>query len=349
MRKWVLLALLCALLCGLVPAEMSEEPAVIRLSFAGDCTLGGHEGWMNYSIGTFKVMAQQQEDDYFFRESQAIFAQDDFTFVNLEGVLADSARGLNKAAKWNFRGETRYVNILLAGSVEGVTLGNNHSLDFGKTGLQSTQDTLDAAGIAWTYNDSACLFEKDGHTIAFLGYWVSDFQRARPTLAQTIAGLKAEGADAVVVNYHGGQQYRTKHKASQTEDMRFAVDSGADLVIGHHPHALQGMEVYKERMIVYSLGNFCYGGNRKPRAVEYPSMVLGAEMFFDSLGFLGVRLTIHPSASPSTAPRNNYQPFPVNGEWAEEVMDLIQADTPFTLQPYVEGQGAAQLPVMVTR
>ena len=78
-------------------------------------------------------------------------------------------------------------------------------------------------------------------------------------------------------------------------------------------------------------------------------MVLGAETFFDSLGFLGVRLTIHPFRISSTAPRNNYQPFPVNGEWAEEVMDLIQADTPFTLQPYVEGQGAAQLPVMVTR
>lgn len=350
MRKLTSLLLLFALLCGLAAPAAAREQSAIRLSFAGDCTLGGHEGWMNYSIGTFKVMAEQQGDySYFLRECQGLFAKDDFTFVNLEVVLADSAKGLNKTTKWNFRGATEYVNVLLEGSVEGVTLGNNHSLDFGKTGLASTQATLDAAGIPWTYNDSPCFFEKDGHTIAFLGYWYSDFQRAMPTLEATIAGLKAQGADAVVVNYHGGQQYRTVHKASQTEHMRFAIDSGADLVIGHHPHALQGMEVYRDRMIVYSLGNFCYGGNRKPRAVEYPSMVLGAEMYFDSRGFSGVQLTIHPFRISGTAPRNNYQPFPVTGEWAQEVMDLIQADSPFELQPFVEGQGAVQLPVMVNR
>jgi len=348
-RRGACLMVLVALLMLLAPLAQAGELDSIRLSFAGDCTLGGHEGWMNYSIGTFKVMAQQQNYDYFLRETQHLFARDDFTFVNLEGVLADSPRGLNKNTKWNFRGATDYVNILLEGSVEGVTLGNNHSLDFGKVGLASTQATLDEAGIVWAYNDQPAFFEKDGRTIAFLGYWVSDFQRARPGLAEAIAGLKAQGAQAVVVNYHGGQQYRQKHKASQTEDMRFAIDAGADLVIGHHPHALQGMEIYQERMIVYSLGNFCYGGNRKPRVVEYPSMVLGAELLFDGQGFAGARLTIHPFRISGTAPRNNYQPYPVSGEWAQEVMDIIQADTPFALNPFVEGQGAVQDAVMVTR
>lgn len=337
-------------LCLMTPAS-AQQPTAISLSFAGDCTLGGDESWMNYSIGTFRVMVEQQQDwGYFLQYAAEIFEQDDFTLVNLEGVLADSARGLNKTTKWNFRGATEYVNILTAGSVEGVTLGNNHSLDYGKVGLASTQATLDAAGITWAYNDTASFFEKDGIKIAFLGFWVSDFARARKGLAEQIRILKEqEGAHAVVLNYHGGQQYRQKHNKTQTEDMRFAIDAGADLVIGHHPHTLQGMEVYKERLIVYSLGNFCYGGNRKPRDLEYPSMILGAQLFFDEAGFAGTQLTIHPYRISGTHPRNNYQPHPVTGDLAQEVLAIIQADTPFELAPFVEGQGAVQEAVMVGR
>lgn len=345
MRKLTVLLLLCCCLC--LPA-LSESADSLRLSFAGDCTLGGHEGWMNYSIGTFKVMAEEQNDpSYFLRLCQDIFANDDFTFVNLEGVLKDDGKGQNKNLKWNFRGETAYVDILTAGSVEGVTLGNNHSLDFGQGGLLSTQQTLDAAGIVWAYNQTAAFFEKDGRKIALLGFWSADFDKNKAWLQAEIPRLKAEeGVDAVILNYHGGQQYWQKHNKRQTEAMRFAIDAGADLVIGHHPHVLQGMEIYKNRLIVYSLGDFCYGGNRKPRAVEYPSMILSAQLFFDEAGFAGTQLTIHPYRISGTAPRNNYQPLPVSGAEALEVMAIIQADTPFALNPYVEGQGAVQEPVM---
>ena len=352
MRKALIPALLlCLLLAPAAPAAAQDAPRTLRLTFAGDCTLGGHEGWMNYSIGTFKVMAEEQNDySYFLRHAQGLFANDDFTFVNLEGVLSDSAKGRSKTTKWQFRGAAEYVQVLTRGSVEGVTLGNNHSRDFGKIGLQSTQDVLDAAGVAWCVDEKPAFFEKDGVKIALLGFWSSEFARLRDWLKAEIPRLKSEeGCDAVIVNYHGGRQYWNKHRQSQTDDMRYAVDCGADLVIGHHPHVLQGMEVYKERMIVYSLGNFSYGGNRKPRAVEYPTMVLGAELYFGQAGFSGVRLTVHPFRISGTAPRNNYQPHPVSGELAREVMDILQADTPFPLEPFVEGEGAVQRPVMVTR
>lgn len=349
MKRWAIGLLILLILAAGLPGW--AEGQTIRLSFAGDCTLGGHEGWMNYSIGTFRVMAEEQGDySYFLRHCQEIFAQDDFTFVNLEGVLADSGKGQNKSLKWNFRGATEYVQVLTLGSVEGVTLGNNHSMDFGKTGLASTQATLDAAGIVWCHNDTACFFEKDGIKIAFLGFWSYDFSKHKSWLQTEIPRLKnEEGCAAVILNYHGGQQYRQKHNKKQAEDMRFAIDCGADLVIGHHPHALQGMEVYKGRQIVYSLGNFCYGGNRKPRAVEYPSMILGVDMLFEGGAFSGVQLTIHPYHISATHPRNNYQPYPVTGALAQEVMDIIQADTPYELAPFVEGAGAVQPPVMVER
>lgn len=352
MRKSILaLALLVSLLLSATPISAQDGTKTLRLTFAGDFTLGGHEGWMNYSVGTFKVMAEEQNDySYFLRHAQALFAHDDFTFVNLEGVLSDSAKGRSKTTKWQFRGAAEYVKVLTMGSVEGVTLGNNHSRDFGKIGLQSTQDVLDAAGVQWCVDEKAAFFEKDGVKIALLGFWSADFGRLKGWLKTEIPRLKAEeGCDAVVVNYHGGRQYWNKHRQSQTDDMRYAIDCGADLVIGHHPHVLQGMEIYKERMIVYSLGNFAYGGNRKPRAVEFPTMVLGAEMYFGEAGFSGVRLTVHPFRISGTAPRNNYQPYPVTGEQAREVMDILQADTPFALQPFTERKGAVQEPVMVTR
>lgn len=339
-RAWLLLMAL-ALAFG-VPAQ--AETKTIRLSFAGDCTLGGDEGWMNHSIGTFKVMQKEQDSyAYFLEKCQPIFASDDFTLVNLEVVLADTARGKREGRKWNFRGTTDYVRVLTEGSVEGVTLGNNHAQDFGAPGLKSTKETLTNAGVAYCVDQEVCFYEKDGVKIAFMGFWESSFHGKLKWIRQEIPRLKTqEGCAAVVVVYHGGNEYKQKHSKEQEKDLRAAIDAGADLVVGHHPHVIQGIEVYKNRNILYSMGDFCYGGNRKPRAMEYPTYVAGVEMQFDEKGYLAQQLTIHPFRISATAPRNNYQPYPVTGEEAQEVMKLIQNDTPFALNPYVEGRGAVQ-------
>ncbi len=342
-KKGSWLALVLAL-CLMAPLALAEGTDIL-FSFAGDCTLGGDESWMNYSIGTFKVMAQEQGDyAYFLEKAQPHFAKDDFTIVNLEGVLADSAKGLNPSTKWNFRGATEYVDILTLGSVEAVTLGNNHTADFGKTGLASTKETLQQAGIPFALDEETFILEKEGVKVGFIGFYGPTLRRYGSKLPGLISRLKSEeGCAAVVLMYHGGTQYRVKHNKQQKEDMRYAIDSGADLVIGHHPHALQGIEVYNNRNIVYSLGNFCYGGNRKPREVEYPSMVMQVRMRFDSAGqYLAQQLIIHPYEISATRPRNNYQPYPVTGDKALAAMETIQADTPFPLNPWVEGAGAVQ-------
>lgn len=340
-------ALAVLLLIGLLlPGAALADRQEIRLSFAGDCTLGGHEDWMNYSIGTFKVIAQEQGFSYFFEKCRHIFGEDDLTLVNLEGVLADSPKGRDKSRKWQFRGDPRYAEILALGGIEMVTLGNNHTGDFGKTGLAATKQALEAQGIAYCVDDTVSCYEKDGIRLAFLGFWGPDFRKQKDWFREKVRQLKEEeGVHAVILNYHGGNQYRHKHNKSQQADVRFAVDCGADLVIGHHPHVLQGMEVYRNRSIVYSLGDFCYGGNRKPRKAEYPAMVLSVSLYFDEGRYDGQRLTIHPFRISGTSPRNNYQPLPADEEQAQEVMQLIQADTPFPLQPYAPGMGAAQAEV----
>ncbi len=335
---------LLLMLCLVAPVTHAEGTDIL-FSFAGDCTLGGDESWMNYSIGTFKVMAQEQDNyAYFLEKAQPHFASDDFTIVNLEGVLADSAKGLNPSTKWNFRGATEYVDILTLGSVEAVTLGNNHTADFGKTGLASTKETLQKAGIPYALDEETFVLEKEGVKVGFIGFYGPTYRRYGKKLPALINKLKQEeGCAAVVLMYHGGTQYRVKHNKQQQEDLRYAIDAGADLVIGHHPHALQGIEVYNNRNIVYSLGNFCYGGNRKPREVEYESMVLQAKLSFDEQGvYQSQQLTIHPYHISATRPRNNYQPFPLTGEDAHKAMATIQGDTPFALNPFVEGLGAVQ-------
>lgn len=341
-RSLALLILISLLLPSAALAERQE----IRLTFAGDCTLGGHEGWMDYSIGTFKVMAEQQPWAYFFEKSRHLFEGDDLTIVNLEGVLADSPKGRDKSRKWQFRGDPKYAEILKLGNIEMVTLGNNHSGDFGRIGLAATKEALEAQGIQYCVDEAVSFFEKDGIRLAFFGFWGPDFRKRQDWFKAEVKRLKEkEGVHAVILNYHGGNQYRHKHNKSQAADMRFAIDCGVDLVIGHHPHVLQGLEIYQDRSIVYSLGNFCYGGNRKPRKVEYPAMVLSVSLYFDESGYSGQRLTIHPFQISGTSPRNNYQPLPADDVQAEEAMAIIQADTPFDLEPYLPGQGAAQVEV----
>jgi len=347
-RKFVLLCLCWLLMASFVltaAAQAQSTPVTtIKLSFAGDCTLGGDERWMNYSLGTFKAMrAQVDNDAYFFEKCQKIFAQDDLTLVNLEGVLSDSNRGLVKGKKWNFRGLTDSVNILKLGSVEAVTLGNNHSGDYGRFGLDATRQALRDAGIQYCLDEESFIYEKEGVRIAFLGFWETAFRAKRAWLKQEIARLKTEeGCQAVVILYHGGSQYQQKHNKAQTEDAHYAIDIGADLFIGYHPHVLQGIEIYKNRHIIYSLGDFCYGGNRKPRAIEYPGMVTSFELRFEKGEYLGQQLTIHPFRISATAPRNNFQPYPVLGGEADEVMRLLQNDTAHTLAAFVPGLGAQQ-------
>lgn len=344
MRRLLSLCLLALMLVPAPGAMAAAEAATIRLSFAGDCTLGGHEGWMNYSRGTFKVMAQQQNDyGYFLRYAKTIFERDDLSLVNLEGVLSDSSAGRDRSKKWQFRGESAYVEVLSLGGVDMVTLGNNHSSDFGKAGLEATRAALDAAGILWCHSKRVSFFEKEGIKLAFLGFGEDDFRRNRAWIAQEIPRLKREeGVHAVILNYHGGKQYVQRHNQSQQEAMHFAIDCGADLVVGHHPHVLQGLETYKNRSIIYSLGNFCYGGNRKPRAVEYPTMILGASLRFEGGVYAGQQLTLHPYRISGTKPQNNYQPLPATPEQALAAMAIVQADTPFILAPFVAGEGAAQ-------
>lgn len=169
-----LLALAALSLLMAAPNVCAEKH--IRLTFAGDVTLGSEEKLRgeDFSLDTF---AAQNGDSYFFAKVRALFDQDDLTIVNLEGVLSDSSRGKNKKKTYRFRGPADFSSILSAGGIEAVNLANNHTLDYGQGGYNATLDALDAQSIAHFGSRSTFIFEKHGLKIGFLGLNMTEVRR----------------------------------------------------------------------------------------------------------------------------------------------------------------------------
>jgi len=345
MRRFFALLLLLLTLCPPCMAEGAEYKTEIVLSLAGDCTLGADEPLHQINESFIGLMTALGDDySYPLALAQDLFASDDFTLVNLEGVLTDYRRYRNERLSLNFRGPSRYVNILTQGSVEGVSLSNNHALDYGVMGLKDCQNTLDRAGVLWAYNQNYFTFERKGVRFAVFSFRRYYMEQYYDWLEGEIARIKQQGdADFVIVCLHHGEEYEEKHNDhDQTRFAHHAIDSGADLVVGTHPHVLQGIEVYKNRLILYSLGNFSFGGNNRPFPASVPTAVMEVRLAFDGTALYSTQLTIHPFHSTGTLPYSNYQPVPVTGREAEQVMEILQSDTPFTLNPYTEGVGAIQ-------
>ena len=334
--------LFCAwmILMLFAPSGIAEKQ--IRLTFAGDVTLGSEEYLRkeDYSLVSF---AEREGNEYFFENVRELFSMDDLTIVNLEGVLSDSNAGENKEKTYRFRGEPEYTEILTYGSVEMVNLANNHTFDYGERGYLETQVALAQSGIRFFGGRETTIFEKYGIRIAFLGLSYTEETRAeKEWIKEEIRRLKREeNVNAVVFSYHGGREYSEARTQKQVDIAELAVDAGADLVIMHHPHVVQGMSVLDNRSVCYSLGNFCFGGNKNVRAME--SLVVAATLHFSDDGeYLGQQVDLYPAHISGTEPRSNYQPLLVTGQEAKRVMRLVQADTRFKLNEFDEEKGFAR-------
>ncbi len=325
----------------LMPFCLAEE-TTFTLTFAGDCTLGSEE-YLRERDGSFDSYIKQYGTDYPFQKVRDIFLKDDWTVVNLECVLSDSAKGENKKQTYRFRGPSSFTDILTLSGVEMVNLSNNHTDDYGKTGMQSTKDIVNAAGLAYCQNEEVYILEKNGIRIAFMGINLSEYDTLGKKLNKRIASLKAEeNCQFVVVNFHFGWEYSFVHNKKQRLTSHEVILSGADLVVGTHPHVVQGIENYKNRLILYSVGNFSFGGNMKLNPRSLQAYIAQVKLTFEDGVFKSQQLTIIPVHTTGTQPGNNYQPYLVTGEEAQAVVERIQGDTPFPLNPYAEGIGAVQ-------
>ncbi len=299
------------------PVQQLPVQQKITISLAGDCTLGTDESFSYANSFPYQVKKQNEDWSYFFAGVKHIFENDDLTLVNLETTFTTAKKKAKKT--FRFKGDPSYVNILKEGSIEMVNIANNHIYDYLQKGFDDTLETLEQAGILYSGEGHIAFFETKGLTIASLGYcgWSTSI---KDQLKSDLEDVRSKG-DLVIVSFHWGKERSNYPNDIQKELGRFAIDHGADLVAGHHPHVIQGIEKYKGRYIVYSLGNFCFGGNRNPK--DKDTFIFQNEFVFMDGQLKDSQCKIIPCRISSVTHVNDYQPTVLEGEEAQRVMNRI--------------------------
>lgn len=296
-----------------VPTE--PQPEVFTLTFVGDCTLGADPTSRYSPNGFLQVIGEDY--DYPFANVIDYFTNDDFTMINFEGVLGDRGAPANKT--FTFRGPAEYINILTRGSVEAVTLSNNHAYDYHIPGYENTTEILNEANIPYVErNGSAMMTTESGLTI---GMYAALFTIEQDDLEAEVAAMREQGADIIVFAIHWGSEgyyYPHSHQIQQAYD---AIDAGVDIVYGHHPHVLQKIEEYNGGIIYYSLANFSFGGNLQPRDMDTAIIQQQVIRELDGTVHLGEH-TIIPCSVSSIEVYNNFQPTPYE-EGSEEYQRVL--------------------------
>lgn len=275
-----------------------DTPVTLTISVVGDCTLGTDEAF-DYST-SLNAYFENYGKEYFLQNVKSIFEADDLTIANNEGTFTDSSSREDKT--FAFKAPASFAGIYSSSSVEAVNTANNHSHDYGEQSFQDTMDALDAQGIVHFGYDETAVMDIKGVKVGLVGiYELYDHLEREQQLKDNIAKVKEDGAELIIVIFHWGNEKETVPDSNQTTLGHLAIDLGADLVCGHHPHVLQGIEEYKGKNIVYSLGNFCFGGNSAPSDMD--SMIFQQTFTISNDGVKADNVTniIHVPSPPLTA------------------------------------------------
>lgn len=300
--------------------KAETEPVSITISAAGDCTLGTDE----YFDPSTSLNAYYDSNGpaYFFQNVKSIFEADDLTIVNMEGTLTEETTRQDKT--YAFKGPAEYTQILTDGDVEAANLANNHSHDYGDKSYTDTIAALDAAGITNFGYDRTAVMDVNGVKVGLVGtYELAEGMGCEEEMISNIKAVEDQGAQIVIVSFHWGIERENYPTENQVNLAHSAIDNGADLVLGHHPHVLEGIEVYNGKNIVYSLGNFCFGGNSNPSdkdtmIFQQTFTVQNGELVEDNV------TNIIPCSISSDSSYNNYQPTPLEGDEADRVKGRIE-------------------------
>ena len=310
-------------------AEKEYTPTVqtVTMTAVGDCTLATD---INADPnGSFKSVAESLNgDSYFFKNVAPIFSEDDLTIVNFEGTLSN--QGTRQDKQFAFRGKPEYVQILTSSSVEAANLANNHSADYGDVSLSDTIKYLNEAGISNFIGTNTTIRDVNGISVGLVGIDALDETEAAK-LENVIGSVKSLGAQLVIVSIHWGEEKATAPNDTQIELAHKAIDAGADLVLGTHPHVLQGIEKYNGKYIAYSLGNFCFGGNNNP-ADKDTVIYRQTFTFVDGVMQEDDNMSLIPATISGHDEYNDYQPAIAEGDRKTQIENkLIEYSTPLGL------------------
>ena len=304
---------------SIISTKSKSTNTEVLLSAVGDCTIGTDSKFS--STNSLPAMALQHNNDfsYYFKNVHNIFSKDDVTIANLETTFTNSNDKSDK--QFNFKASSDYAKSLTLGSIEGVNLSNNHIYDYKEKGFIDTKLALEKEKINFFGEGSKWVTKIKGQSLGFLGYkgWSLD-KIFLDTLKSDIANLKKTNS-VVIINFHWGNEKQYYPIDAQKKLAHFAIDNGADIILGHHPHVIQGIEQYKNRIIAYSLGNFCFGGNSNPS--DKKTFIFQSNLKFTNNNLTAIGVRVIPCSISSVDYTNDYCPTPLNRDSSLNLLSLL--------------------------
>lgn len=316
---------------NLTQENTKEEPVKkeIIISFAGDFTLGTDSKFTYDGSLPAAFINSGKDYSYFMQNVSSVFRKDDYTLVNLETTLTDSNVKTIKQGEvyYNFKGPKEYAKILTNGYIDGVTVANNHIYDYGSRGISDTITTLKENNIDICGEGYKILRDIKGVKFGFLGYtgWqYSDELKVK--IFNDINELRTKGATVIIPYFHWGIEGVYEPDDVQQKLARFSIDSGADVVIGSHPHVIQSMENYKGRLIAYSMGNFCFGGNFNPS--DKRTFILQLKVNIENDRLINFEYKVIPAMISSRNDKNDYIPTLATNENRADILETLNKLSP---------------------
>lgn len=303
------------------PTSSNPEIKEITLSSVGDCTIGS-DNKFSYDGSLFQVFNNNDNDySYFFKNVEDIFKNDDITTANLETTFTTASAKADK--EFTFKASPDYAKVLTRGSIEGVNIANNHIRDYLDKGLSDTKKSLQTEKINYFGEGEKWITEVKGVKFGFLGYRGFYYDNSfLANLKNDIVDLKNQGC-LVIINFHWGEEGSNNPNNTQKFLAHYSIDNGADLIIGHHPHVIQGIEMYKDKIIAYSLGNFCFGGNKNPS--DKDTFIFQTNFKFENNKLTSYGIRAIPCSISSVNYKNDYRPTPLTDNQKEVVLNRINA------------------------
>ena len=318
----------------IVIAQTQEPswPQTFTITVAGDTTLGSTDD-LRKRDDCFENVAAEKGYAWFLSGLTELFGADDLTLVNFEGTLTEETQ--KKEKLYNFKGPAEYTDILTLGSIEAVNIANNHTLDYGEQGRADTIANLEAAGLIVSGNGQLGIFEKNGVKVGMTGYCFP-YSNGKKDISKDVKALREAGCQIVVASFHWGSEYRNDFTAEQRTIGRAALKAGADIVVGHHPHIVQGIEAYNDSYILYSLGNLVFGGNVDPSDRDAYAARLTFTVYEDrcdppELTVVPLRLTQNDKGT------TDYRPILAQDDVAERILSKI-LKLSYNMKEFVNGE-----------
>ena len=252
---------LAALLLALLMLAGSASAETLTLSLIGDCTLGDQYKYRGYK-SSFTYKTTQNGLDYPFSLAADLFAADDLTIANCEGCFTTR----KSTGKFMALGAApEFAEIFKLGHVDVVNTANNHMFDFGAKGYEDTLDSLAAQDIGSFGDKNTYTLTVKGVKIGFVGYTYPILEPKLELYRQQIETLRADGCTFIIASAHWGKEESLNINQQQRQGAPALIDMGADMVYGHGSHTVQPIQIYKGKVIFYSLSNFVFGANAAPK------------------------------------------------------------------------------------